>query len=225
MTNPQNQQKQKSPPTCNKVAMFCTGGIRCEKVTAYCMKLVADRGIAVYHLEGGILAYLDSVAVVAAEQQSSSFVGECFVFDQRVAVTHGLRPTTTYTLCHACRHPVKRLLPRDGETATTTTVNCDDSDDSESYYQPGISCPHCYNDAAKREKRQRYVDRQRQIEIAARQGTQHMHDAKQVVASVPVVVAVADVACSTKTSMAPSPPTTTHENASTRMPGLKLTCN
>ena len=94
------QLSQESRPS--KIAMFCTGGIRCEKATAYCLELLAaengndggDEKIPVYHLEGGILAYLDAVPA-----ERSSFQGECFVFDKRTAVTHGLRPSESYTLC------------------------------------------------------------------------------------------------------------------------------
>eukprot|EP01037_Dinobryon_pediforme_P006094 gene6094-6169_t len=105
-----------APPP--KVAMFCTGGIRCEKSTAF---LKAEGVDAVYHLKGGILKYLE---VVPPEQ--SLWRGECFVFDSRVAVGHGLAPGT-HSLCHACRMPVS---PADRASPT---------------YEEGVSCPACHD--------------------------------------------------------------------------------
>lgn len=102
------QQLQRKKP--RKVAMFCTGGIRCEKASAACLDFVrqhcggneGDGDIPVYHLEGGILAYLDTVPL-----EESLFEGDCYVFDQRVAVTHGLQPSPAqYSMCHACRAPL-----------------------------------------------------------------------------------------------------------------------
>jgi len=144
----------------SKIAMFCTGGIRCEKATAYCLDLLASSQNddeekmypPVYHLEGGILAYLDTVP-----QEQSAFRGECFVFDKRTAVTHGLRPSENYTLCHACRHPVHK--------------------DAELFLE-GVYCPHCYHDENRR--RQRYEERQKQIELSAEQGKPHLHDPREV---------------------------------------------
>ena len=106
---------------------------------------------SVYHLEGGILAYLDTVP---ADQ--STFVGECFVFDKRTAVTHGLKPSKSYVLCHACRHPVKK----DAEM-----------------FQEGVYCPHCYSDGNRR--RERYAERQKQIELWAQTGVSHLHDPRE----------------------------------------------
>jgi UPF0176 protein len=151
--------KEKSRPP-SKVAMFCTGGIRCEKATSYCLDLLQKHeelnDVAVYHLEGGILAYLDQVP-----QEQSTFAGECYVFDSRTAVTHGLKASSTYTSCHACRHP---LTPADRERST---------------YQEGVSCPYCVCDENRSIRRQRYVDRQKQIELSCQKGTPHMHDAKE----------------------------------------------
>ena len=99
-----------------KVAMFCTGGIRCEKATAY----LRQRGFAsVYHLQGGILKYLETVP-----ETESLWRGECFVFDERVAVRHGLKPGS-YDMCRACGHPISVE-----DTVDTTDV-------------PDMSCPHC----------------------------------------------------------------------------------
>ena len=108
-----------------KVAMFCTGGIRCEKSTAYMRTLGFDE---VYHLEGGILKYLETVP---AEQ--SLWRGECFVFDERVSVGHGLTPGD-HQLCRACRQPLS-------EGATQSPD-----------YESGVSCPRCYADTTEQQK-------------------------------------------------------------------------
>lgn len=105
------------PAEHQKVALFCTGGIRCEKASAY---LLSQGFQEVYHLKGGILKYLEEIP--AAE---SRWQGECFVFDQRVAVQHGLQPGT-YDLCFACGHPIS------------------EADQASSRYVRGVSCPHCY---------------------------------------------------------------------------------
>ncbi|MER8484219.1 rhodanese-related sulfurtransferase [Mesorhizobium sp. M1322] len=125
-----------------KVAMFCTGGIRCEKATAYVKSLGFED---VFHLKGGILKYLEEVP---AEQ--SLWQGECFVFDERVSVSHGLVEGEA-ELCRACRHPLigqNLLSPK---------------------YAAGISCQHCF-DARSDEDRARYAERQRQVELAEAQG-------------------------------------------------------
>ncbi|RWP83057.1 MAG: rhodanese-related sulfurtransferase [Mesorhizobium sp.] len=125
-----------------KVAMFCTGGIRCEKATAYVKSLGLED---VFHLKGGILKYLEEVP---AEQ--SLWQGECFVFDERVSVSHGLAEGEA-ELCRACRHP---LTPGDLTSPK---------------FAAGISCPHCF-DARSNEDRQRYAERQRQVELAQGRG-------------------------------------------------------
>ncbi len=133
-----------------KIAMFCTGGIRCEKATAY----VKDQGFDdVYHLQGGILKYLENI-----EADKSSFQGDCFVFDQRVAVGHGLS-LSDYIQCHACRMP---LAPDELKRAE---------------YSEGISCHHCY-DVRNEEQRRRYKERQKQMEIAAEKGEVHIGASK-----------------------------------------------
>ena len=129
-----------------KVAMFCTGGIRCEKATAFVKSLGYDD---VYHLKGGILKYLEEVP-----EDESLWHGDCFVFDERVAVGHGLEPGD-YTLCRACRHP---LTP--------------DELKSDKYVE-GVSCPHCF-DARSAEDRARYAERQRQIALAKKRGEKHL---------------------------------------------------
>ncbi|KAL7433607.1 hypothetical protein ACHAXM_003630 [Skeletonema potamos] len=116
---PKEQPKKKPPPTA--IAMFCTGGIRCEKATSYALQSnLFPKNLPIYHLEGGILSYLDDVAKrqddneEAKQQQggssSSTFHGECFVFDKRVALTKGLEPSNKYISCHGCRGPMDRRL-------------------------------------------------------------------------------------------------------------------
>lgn len=125
-----------------KVAMFCTGGIRCEKATAYVKSLGFED---VFHLKGGILKYLEEVPA-----EESLWQGECFVFDERVSVAHGLAEGDA-ELCRACRHP----LTREDRLSPT--------------YAAGVSCPHCF-DARSDEDRARYAERQRQVELAQAQG-------------------------------------------------------
>ncbi|MBD0335326.1 MAG: rhodanese-related sulfurtransferase [Cyanobacteria bacterium Co-bin13] len=131
---PEYVQTHLAPNQYKKVAMFCTGGIRCEKATAY---LLSQGFEQVYHLQGGILKYLE--AVPAAE---SLWQGECFVFDERVAVRHGLEPGS-YDLCLACGHPVHR------------------DDKASPHYREGVACPHCYSTLTP-EKQARQEERQRQ---------------------------------------------------------------
>lgn len=132
-----------TPP---KVAMFCTGGIRCEKSTAF---LKAEGIDEVYHLQGGILKYLEEVP-----PEQSSWQGECFVFDARVAVGHGLSPGT-HALCHACRRPVSS------------------ADQASSRYAEGVSCPACHGERSEAQ-RAGYAERQRQEALAAARGQAHV---------------------------------------------------
>lgn len=126
------------PAKPRKVAMFCTGGIRCEKSTA----LLRAQGLEeVYHLEGGILKYLETVAPEASRWQ-----GECFVFDERVSVAHGLQ-TGSQQLCRCCRQP---LPPGALES---------------SHYESGVSCPRCFSQTSETQKRSAR-ERQRQWERA-----------------------------------------------------------
>lgn len=129
-----------------KVAMFCTGGIRCEKASAFMMQQGFEE---VYHLQGGILKYLERVP-----EQESLWQGECFVFDQRVAVKHGLE-VGEYDQCHACRRP---LSPADMQSPQ---------------YVAGISCPHCY-DKLSEEKRASVTERQKQMALAKKRGEAHL---------------------------------------------------
>ena len=129
-----------------KVAMFCTGGIRCEKATAF-MKSIGVEDV--FHLKGGILKYLEEVP-----QSESLWDGECFVFDERVSVTHGLMEGDA-SLCRACRHPLveaDRKLPQ---------------------YVEGVSCPYCH-DARSDEDRARYAERHKQVALAAKRAGRHI---------------------------------------------------
>jgi hypothetical protein len=145
-----------------------TGGIRCEKATSACLQLLKDTAAAttttttgtdgtsnpssstppplptVFHLEGGILNYLDTIPPV-----ESKFNGECYVFDQRIAVTYGLQPSSRFTsMCFACRHPLsveEDLLPETG-------------------FVQGLSCRYCAPSLTEQQK-ERFANRQRQIEL------------------------------------------------------------
>lgn len=129
-----------------KVAMFCTGGIRCEKSTAF----LRSQGFnEVYHLEGGILKYLETVP-----ESESRWEGECFVFDERVSVGHGLKPGV-YELCRACRHPI-------GEEEKASEL-----------FVLGVSCPRCHDSITEAQKKA-FSERQRQIELANNRNQVHI---------------------------------------------------
>ncbi|KAF1049885.1 oxygen-dependent tRNA uridine(34) hydroxylase TrhO [Xylophilus sp.] len=132
-----------------RVAMFCTGGIRCEKSTA----LLRVRGFGeVYHLQGGILHYLETVPA-----PESRWRGACFVFDERVSVGHGLRPAG-HTLGRNCRMPL-------GEAERASPL-----------FMSGVSCPHCHGGLTE-ERRQSLAERERQTALAERYGREHILDA------------------------------------------------
>jgi len=138
--------KNLDPAKNPKVAMFCTGGIRCEKSTAYLKK----QGFSeVYHLEGGILKYLEEVP-----EEESMWKGECFVFDNRVTVNHQLEKGH-YDQCHACRMPIT------------------EEDQQSEHYQSGISCPHCYAKQGE-ENIKRYAEREKQVQLAKARGESHI---------------------------------------------------
>ena len=137
------------PGTHKKVAMFCTGGIRCEKSTAYLKSIGFDE---VYHLEGGILKYLEEVP-----EDESLWQGECFVFDDRVTVNHQLE-RGQYDQCHACRMPI---------TA---------EDKNSEHYVQGISCPHCYEQLTEQRLR-RFSEREKQTLLARERGESHIGSA------------------------------------------------
>lgn len=138
----ENQSLSKKP----KVAMFCTGGIRCEKASSFMKQEGFEE---VYHLKGGILKYLENVP-----EEESQWEGECFVFDNRVSVGHGLKPGP-YDLCHACRHPIS------------------EEDKASDKYVHGVSCPRCYNTMSD-EQRKRFEERQKQVELTKQRGQAHI---------------------------------------------------
>jgi len=129
-----------------KVAMFCTGGIRCEKASAYMKQQGFD---TVYHLRGGILKYLET-----QPKSESLWTGDCFVFDQRVAVGHGLEESD-YDQCFACRFPIT------------------EADKTSPLYAKGVSCPRCHADMTA-EQKARFQERQKQIELAKQRGETHI---------------------------------------------------
>ena len=144
-----------NPEQHKKVAMFCTGGIRCEKSTAY----LKEQGFEeVYHLKGGILKYLE---VVPEEQ--TLWQGECFVFDDRVTVNHQLEKGQ-YDQCNACRLPIT------------------EADKASEHYEQGVSCPHCY-DIVTAEQKVRFMEREKQIALAHQRGETHIgKDAAKILA-------------------------------------------
>ena len=140
------------PTKHKKVAMYCTGGIRCEKSTAYLKEQGFDE---VYHLQGGILKYLEEVPA-----EDTLWQGECFVFDDRVTVNHQLEKGQ-YHQCNACRLPIT------------------DEDMQSEKYQQGVSCPHCF-DKVTPEQKARFAEREKQIQLAKHRGENHIGgDAKK----------------------------------------------
>ena len=134
--------KQLKPAKKQRVAMFCTGGIRCEKATS----LLLEQGVEeVYHLKGGILKYLETVPA-----SDSLWQGECFVFDNRVTVNHDLEPGH-YDQCHGCRRPIT------------------EDDKRSPLYVRGVTCPHCHDSQTER-SRSRAAERQKQIDLARKRG-------------------------------------------------------
>ena len=133
-----------------KVAMFCTGGIRCEKASSYMLDLGFDE---VYHLQGGILKYLETVP-----EAESLWQGECFVFDQRVAVKHGLE-VGEFDQCYACRMPLSIEELKSPQ------------------YTAGISCPNCYSSLTE-EKKKSLTERQKQVILAKNRGKSHIGEAQ-----------------------------------------------
>ncbi|MDQ6994364.1 MAG: rhodanese-related sulfurtransferase [Mariprofundaceae bacterium] len=129
-----------------KVAMFCTGGIRCEKASSFMLQQGYEE---VYHLKGGILKYLEEVP-----EEESLWQGECFVFDDRVSVSHGLKEGK-YTLCHGCRWPLS------------------EEDRQSEHYEEGICCERCYTSLTE-DKRQRLQEREKQTNLAKARGETHL---------------------------------------------------
>ncbi|UPQ90097.1 rhodanese-related sulfurtransferase [Vibrio sinaloensis] len=143
------------PTKHKKVAMFCTGGIRCEKSTAY----MKEQGFEeVYHLEGGILKYLEEVP-----EEESLWQGDCYVFDGRVAVNHQLEKSG-YEMCNACRLPIT------------------EEDMASDAYEKGVSCPKCI-DKHTDEQKARFREREKQVQLAKQRGETHVGgEADQVIA-------------------------------------------
>ena len=129
-----------------RIAMFCTGGIRCEKSTAFVKAEGLDE---VYHLKGGILKYLEDIP-----EEESLWRGECFVFDERVSVKHGLE-VGEHSLCRACRMPLS------------------EADKVRDTYVEGVSCHHCHSTRTD-EQRARYAERHRQSKLARQRGEAHV---------------------------------------------------
>ena len=134
------------PEKHKKVAMFCTGGIRCEKSTAYLKEQGFDE---VYHLEGGILQYLEDVPA-----EESLWEGDCFVFDNRVAVNHDLQKSQ-YDACYACRLPIT------------------EEDKQSDKYEPGVSCPHCHGTHSD-DQIARFREREKQVQLAKARSEEHV---------------------------------------------------
>ena len=128
------------------VAMFCTGGIRCEKTSVYLKK----KGFKnIYQLNGGILNYLKQI-----KEKDSLWKGECFVFDNRISLKHGLK-VGTYFMCSGCRKPIS---PKDKKSKK---------------YEEGVSCPNCYDSLTETQK-SRFRMRQKQINLAKKSGSKHI---------------------------------------------------
>lgn len=143
---PDYVKKNLDPKKHKKVAMCCTGGIRCEKASSYMLQEGFEN---VYHLKGGILKYLEKVP-----QEESLWQGECFVFDGRVGVTHGLE-LGDYDQCYGCRRPLSA------------------EDKKSPFYKPGVECPQCHTQTSESQK-ERFAERHFQVQLAKKRGYQHI---------------------------------------------------
>jgi len=143
---PQYVKDNLNPEKHKKVAMYCTGGIRCEKSTAYLKEQGFDE---VFHLQGGVLKYLEEVPI-----EKSLWEGECFVFDNRVAVNHSLEKGQ-YDQCYACRYPIT------------------EEEKQSDKFIPGISCPHCF-DKTNEQQIKRFKEREKQVQLAKQRGEEHI---------------------------------------------------
>ena len=143
---PDYVEKNLDPNKHKKVAMFCTGGIRCEKASSYMKQAGFEE---VYHLKGGVLKYLEEV-----QAKETLWDGECFVFDDRVAVNHALK-RGQYDQCHACRYPIT------------------EQDKQHQHYIPGVSCHRCY-DKITDEQKTRFAEREKQVQLAKARGEHHI---------------------------------------------------
>ena len=143
---PQYVKENLDPEKHKKVAMFCTGGIRCEKSTAYMLEQGFEE---VYHLEGGILQYLEDVP-----KEDTMWEGDCFVFDNRVAVNHDLEKSH-YDQCYACRLPIT------------------EEDKQSEHYESGVSCPKCIGRHSE-EQIARFREREKQVNLAKARNEEHV---------------------------------------------------
>ena len=143
---PQYVKDNLDPEKHKKVAMFCTGGIRCEKSTAYLKEQGFDE---VYHLEGGILQYLEDVP-----KEDTMWEGDCFVFDNRIAVNHDLEKSV-YDQCYACRLPIT------------------EEDKQSDKYEAGVSCPHCFGKHSEQQIA-RFREREKQVQLAEARNEEHV---------------------------------------------------
>ena len=152
---PQYVKDHLDPSQHKKVAMYCTGGIRCEKSTAY----LKEQGFKeVFHLQGGVLKYLEEIP-----SEESMWEGECFVFDNRVAVNHDLEKGQ-YDQCYACRYPIT------------------EEEKNSPQFEQGVSCPHCYDKVSDRQ-RQRFSEREKQVKLAKQRGEEHIGSATNDISS------------------------------------------
>ena len=141
-----NQKFSNKDKKTKKVAMFCTGGIRCEKATSY-MKKEGFKNV--FHLKGGVLKYFEDIST-----DQSKWIGECFVFDDRVSLDHNL-DEGSYDMCHGCRMPITK------------------QDQESKYFIKGVSCPACFASKTN-EQKSRYMSRQKQIDLAKSRNESHI---------------------------------------------------
>ena len=141
-----NQKFSNKDKKTKKVAMFCTGGIRCEKATSY-MKKEGFKNV--FHLKGGVLKYFEDIST-----DQSKWTGECFVFDDRVSLDHNL-DEGSYDMCHGCRMPITK------------------QDKESKYFIKGVSCPACFASKTD-EQKSRYMSRQKQIDLAKSRNENHI---------------------------------------------------
>ena len=141
-----NQKFSNKDKKTKKVAMFCTGGIRCEKATSY-MKKEGFKNV--FHLKGGVLKYFEDIST-----DQSKWIGECFVFDDRVSLDHNL-DEGSYDMCHGCRMPITK------------------QDKESKYFIKGVSCPACFASKTD-EQKSRYMSRQKQIDLAKSRNESHI---------------------------------------------------
>ena len=141
-----NQKFSNKDKKTKKVAMFCTGGVRCEKATSY-MKKEGFKNV--FHLKGGVLKYFEDIST-----DQSKWIGECFVFDDRVSLDHNL-DEGSYDMCHGCRMPITK------------------QDKESKYFIKGVSCPACFASKTN-EQKSRYMSRQKQIDLAKSRNESHI---------------------------------------------------